>query len=160
MLKQVNFSIFICTFVQSEYKNSQNYPNHEIILRNNHTSEAEILRLMPENPETGRLTVACAPADYSASIIARAVEDVDAHLLNLNVTADSDAARVVTDLEPAELQIVLRHSEAALGRTPGSKAAGQIPIDIDIVIADGHILRPADYRTPHFQLCYAQLTQR
>ena len=53
---------------------------------------------MPENPETGRLTVACAPADYSASIIARAVEDVDAHLLNLNVTADSDAARVVTDL--------------------------------------------------------------
>ena len=98
MLKQVNFSIFICTFVQSEYKNSQNYPNHEIILRNNHTSEAEILRLMPENPETGRLTVACAPADYSASIIARAVEDVDAHLLNLNVTADSDAARVVTDL--------------------------------------------------------------
>ena len=101
MLKQVNFSIFICTFVQSEYKNSQNYPNHEIILRNNHTSEAEILRLMPENPETGRLTVACAPADYSASIIARAVEDVDAHLLNLNVTADSDAARVVTDLRAA-----------------------------------------------------------
>lgn len=70
------------------------------------------------------------------------------------------AARVVTDLEPAELQIALRHSEAALGRTPGSKAAGQIPIDIDIVIADGHILRPADYHTPHFQLCYAQLTQR
>ena len=56
------------------------------------------MRLMPENPETGCLTVACAQADYSASIIARAVEDVDAHLLNLNVTADSDAARVVADL--------------------------------------------------------------
>jgi hypothetical protein len=32
--------------------------------------------------------VACFRADYSASAIARAVEDCDAHLLNLNVTGD------------------------------------------------------------------------
>lgn len=70
------------------------------------------------------------------------------------------AARVVTALEAAELQSVLKHTEAALGRTSGSKASGQVPIDIDIVIADGHILRPADYRTPHFRLCHAQLQQR
>lgn len=34
--------------------------------------------------------IACRRRDYSASRIARAVEDCDAHLLNLNVTADTD----------------------------------------------------------------------
>lgn len=39
------------------------------------------------------LTVSCAPADYSASVIARAVEDCDAHLLALEVMpADISAA--------------------------------------------------------------------
>ncbi len=32
------------------------------------------------------LVVACRPNDFSASALARAVEDSDAHLLNLNVT--------------------------------------------------------------------------
>lgn len=43
--------------------------------------------LMPFLPEASELTVACAGEDYSASRIARAVEDCDAHLVNLNVTA-------------------------------------------------------------------------
>lgn len=42
------------------------------------------------------LTVACQRQDYSASRIAHAVEDCDAHLLNLNVTADSPSADIVT----------------------------------------------------------------
>ncbi len=37
--------------------------------------------------EASLLLVACRRADYSASRMARAVEDADAHLLNLNVTA-------------------------------------------------------------------------
>lgn len=45
--------------------------------------------LMPYRPEASELTVACAGEDYSASRIARAVEDCDAHLINLNVTADT-----------------------------------------------------------------------
>lgn len=36
-------------------------------------------------PDTTDLLVACAPDDYCASAIARAVEDCDAHLLSLNV---------------------------------------------------------------------------
>lgn len=36
-------------------------------------------------PDTTDLLVTCPPADYSASAIARAVEDCDAHLLNLSV---------------------------------------------------------------------------
>lgn len=49
--------------------------------------------------ESCELSVACYRADFSASRIARAVEDVDAHLLNLNVTsAVTDHGEVVVDL--------------------------------------------------------------
>lgn len=47
-------------------------------------------RLFPPVDESSTLLVTCRRGDYSASRIARAVEDCDAHLLNLNVTADSD----------------------------------------------------------------------
>lgn len=43
--------------------------------------------LFPPVAESSRLLVACRPEDYSASRIAHAVEDCDAHLLNLNVTS-------------------------------------------------------------------------
>lgn len=45
-------------------------------------------RLFPPLEECSELSVACMRADYSASRISRAVEDADAHLLNLNVTSE------------------------------------------------------------------------
>lgn len=51
-------------------------------------SEPHLERLFPDFEESSSLLVSCIPADYSASRIARAVEDADAHLLNLNVTSD------------------------------------------------------------------------
>ncbi|MDE5662273.1 MAG: hypothetical protein K2F91_03035 [Muribaculaceae bacterium] len=44
----------------------------------------------PPVSESSRLLVGCRREDYSASRIARAVEDCDAHLLNLNVTSMGD----------------------------------------------------------------------
>lgn len=41
--------------------------------------------------------------------------------------------------------------ERRLGRRPEMKSAGQVPIDIDIVILDGHTIRPADFSSPYFQ---------
>ena len=49
---------------------------------------AAMARLMPQVPDASTLTVICDPMEYSASAIARAVEDCDAHLLNLNVTSE------------------------------------------------------------------------
>lgn len=46
-------------------------------------------RLFPRNDDASVLVVTCHASDYSASRIARAVEDCDAHLLNLNVTAET-----------------------------------------------------------------------
>lgn len=43
--------------------------------------------LLPTLTDASELTVKCAPADFMASSIARAVEDADAHLINLNVTS-------------------------------------------------------------------------
>ncbi|MBD5323042.1 MAG: hypothetical protein K2G05_07615 [Duncaniella sp.] len=63
-------------------------------------SAPSIERLYPPRDESSRLLVSCIPSDYSASRIARAVEDADAHLLNLNVTTDGERMdnRVVAEL--------------------------------------------------------------
>lgn len=50
----------------------------------------ELTRLFPPVEESSTLLLSCRRGDYSASRIARAVEDCDAHLLNLNVTSDTD----------------------------------------------------------------------
>ena len=46
-----------------------------------------IEELFPTMGDTCEVQVSCHPSDYSASRIAHAVEDCDAHLLNLNVTS-------------------------------------------------------------------------
>lgn len=42
--------------------------------------------LFPFNPDSTRFVVTCRRSDYSAGRIARAIEDCNAHILNLNVT--------------------------------------------------------------------------
>lgn len=56
--------------------------------------------LFPPVKDSSELTLECRRSDYSASTIARAVEDADAHLLNLNITAAeaSDENHVRVDL--------------------------------------------------------------
>lgn len=49
---------------------------------------ADPLTLYPPVGDASTLVLAVSPADYSASVIARAVEDCDAHLLNLNVSSE------------------------------------------------------------------------
>lgn len=51
---------------------------------------AAVSSLFPQLDEYTELTVTCKPSQYSASAIAHAVEDADAHLLNLNVTAGTE----------------------------------------------------------------------
>lgn len=51
---------------------------------------ASMSRLFPQLQESTELTVTCSPGNYSASAIAHAVEDADAHLLNLNVVEGTE----------------------------------------------------------------------
>lgn len=43
--------------------------------------------LFPYSPDASRFTVVCRREDYSAGRIAQAIEDCNAHVLNLNVTS-------------------------------------------------------------------------
>lgn len=45
-------------------------------------------RLFPLAEDVSEITLVCRRSDFAASAISRAVEDCDAHLINLNVTAD------------------------------------------------------------------------
>ena len=95
------FFHYFCTRLCG-HKNSQNLPDFKDL-----TPKVDILtpkaanfsklqfppdrhpgRLVPPLEESSSIEVGCFRSDYSASAIARAVEDADAHLLNLNVTAD------------------------------------------------------------------------
>lgn len=51
------------------------------------TAAEQLQTLLPPGGDGCELLVACRPDDYSASAIARAVEDCDARLLALTVTA-------------------------------------------------------------------------
>lgn len=53
------------------------------------------------------MTVVCHPADFSASALARAVEDSNAHLLNMNVTGTVREDGRMT----IELRTSLRHAD-------------------------------------------------
>ena len=57
-----------------------------------------LARLFPQLNEFTELTITCPPRHYSASEIARAVEDADAHLLNLNVMAGTEPDSTTTVL--------------------------------------------------------------
>lgn len=70
--------------------------------------------LFPHSPDASSLVVACRPQDYSASVIARAVEDCDAHVVNLNVLAGRTPY--------GELQVALRvdhRNASAVARSLG-----------------------------------------
>lgn len=56
-------------------------------------------RLMPFNADSSRFALTCRRGDYSAGRIARAIEDCNANVLNLNVTSDApDEDTIVVDV--------------------------------------------------------------
>ncbi|MDY3881679.1 MAG: 2-amino-4-hydroxy-6-hydroxymethyldihydropteridine diphosphokinase [Sodaliphilus sp.] len=60
-------------------------------------------------------------------------------------------AQGYTDVSLEQLNALLKQHEIAEGRTEEMRARKQVPIDIDIVIYDGEILRPNDYNQAFFQ---------
>lgn len=72
-------------------------------------------RLFPPLPDSCELSVVCSRSQYSASAIARAVEDADAHLLNLNVTSVHPWPRSSDDFDSDALVVDLRVSHRNAG---------------------------------------------
>lgn len=65
----------------------------ELLPKDAHSSE--IARLFPPLTDESRLLVECKKAQYSASIITRAIEDCDAQVMNLNVTSFGESSVMV-----------------------------------------------------------------
>lgn len=59
-------------------------------------------------------------------------------------------AEIATALTHPELTKMLKDYERQCGRTPQSKALGSIPVDIDIVMWNGNVLRPKDFAQHYF----------
>ena len=47
-----------------------------------------------------------------------------------------------------------QNMEKQLGRTPDSKQKGRIPIDIDLLLWNGVVLKPADWEKEYVQLLF------
>ena len=64
---------------------------------------------------------------------------------------------VGTSMPIDQLNGLMKQYERECGRTPQSKSLGSIPIDIDIEIFNGQIIRPNDFAQTYFSLGYQQL---
>ena len=68
---------------------------------------------------------------------------------------DDDYANAVCscslDQSLQDFNLLLKQYEKSRGRTPESKITGLIPIDLDIVIYNGEIVRQKDYIREYFQ---------
>ena len=67
--------------------------------------------------------------------------------------------KIFTDTDHQELHDVLKTMEKTHGRTPESKLSGKIPLDIDIVVWNGEIIRPQDWKQDYFQTGLKELEQ-
>lgn len=62
-------------------------------------SDTLFLRRYPPMKEASELVIVCRPDNYSAERISQAVEDCDAHVVNLNLTGErTDDGNLVIDL--------------------------------------------------------------
>lgn len=63
-----------------------------------------------------------------------------------------------TSLRIYELEKLCKEYEINHGRSSEARTHGDVPIDIDIVIYDGNVVRPKDFRQQFFQIGYQEIT--
>lgn len=62
-----------------------------------------------------------------------------------------------TDFETISKEV--KEYETVCGRTPTSKLQGNIPMDLDIIMWNGEIMRPDDYKKTYFQIGWQELNK-
>lgn len=107
--------------------------------RRRHINDA-LTRLM----ETGEVSA------YSDIYETAAINGRDADYMNA-------VAVVRSQLPPEQFTDVCKRVERYGGRNRSSKLTGRIPIDIDVVIIDTTVIRPADFSQLYFTRGYYQI---
>ena len=67
-------------------------------------------------------------------------------------------ACIATNLDYDSLRLRFKALEREAGRSPSSKDVGLVPLDIDIVVFNGEVKRPADFDRLYFQHGYSRLS--
>lgn len=67
----------------------------------------------------------------------------------------NQAIKFMTVLSVSEVKTVLKKLEKENGRTPEDKQKGCVPLDIDLIIYDGNVLRPNDLTKHYVKLALA-----
>lgn len=65
--------------------------------------------------------------------------------------------RIQSDENPEALNARFKLIENDLGRNAEARKRGDVPADIDLVIYDGRVIRPFDYRCEYFRIGFNQL---
>ena len=86
----------------------------------------------------------------SEAYVTPALNGRDADYLNA-------VAVVQADIDFDSLNVLLKQIETLGGRMPQSKMSGVIPLDLDIVIALGNVVRPGDFDRQYFQIGWNQI---
>lgn len=66
-------------------------------------------------------------------------------------------AEVATGMEEEALNAELKKVEKECGRDEERRHNGEVPLDIDIVVWDGEIRRPGDYKAAYFREGYEEI---
>lgn len=57
----------------------------------------------------------------------------------------------------SQLEVMCKRHELECGRTPEARSAGDVPLDIDVVVYEGNIIRDTDFRQVFFKIGYEEL---
>ena len=70
--------------------------------------------------------------------------------------ANAVAAGII-DMAPEMFNMALKRYEEQSGRNKEARLRGDVPIDIDIVVCDGIVVREWDFRQNFFKIGYSEL---
>lgn len=62
-----------------------------------------------------------------------------------------------TALIPSEIETLCKEYEKSCGRNAAARAAGDVPIDVDLVVYDGEVLRRKDHGSEFFRKGYMEI---
>lgn len=67
--------------------------------------------------------------------------------------------KAYTSLSPQSLECRAKELELRFGRTPEARLAGDVPLDIDLVVYDNTIVKPRDFNRSFFSFGYSKLQE-
>ncbi len=105
--------------------------------------------------------------------IEHAIEWLNKHFSNIKMSSiynseadnhrDADYLNVVIKgdckLDFETIYQKVKEYENVCGRTPASKLTGNVPMDLDIIIWNGKIIRPTDFTKAYFQKGWTEINK-